>query len=433
MSTTPSSPAARVRAAAECEDTAVASMLVRWLQGPLGSTDRPGARHTLLAVCPNSRAVTRAALHAAQEANTPLLYAATLNQVDRGGGYTGWTPADLCTFVRKESARIELDVPVLVGLDHGGPWKKDAHVRQDLSYETTMREVKRSITACVEAGYDLLHLDPTVDRRLPDDRAVPIDTIVERTVELMRHAEDIRRAADRSPVAYEVGTEEVNGGLETEDRLRTFLKKLDEALQIHNLPDPTFVVGDVGTTLGGEAFNADRAQRLTAAAVDQAGALLKGHYTDDVAAPELYPLSGMGGANVGPGLAAVEVDALRQLVRLERRLDHDSHLLDALREAVVDSGRWTKWLRPEEESSFDALSDDRQQWLVGTGSRYVWRTDRVEARRAELYEHVAAYRTAPAYVHWRLKTAILEYMHAFNLIDLTDRMVECIPDPSATA
>jgi tagatose-1,6-bisphosphate aldolase non-catalytic subunit AgaZ/GatZ len=418
-----------LHAAAERADLAPAALLLNLLRGPLGAPSRPGARHTLLAVCPNSTAVARAALAAAQAANTPLLYAATLNQVDRDGGYTGWTPAAFADFVREETEHLGVDVPILLGLDHGGPWKKDAHRQEDLDYETTMTEVKRSITACVRAGYDLLHLDPTEDRRLDADTPVPIGTIVERTVELMRHAEDVRRAAGRTPIAYEVGTEEVSGGLQTEDRFRSFLGRLDEALQIHDLPAPAFVVGDVGTTLAGADFDADQARRLTRAASEQLGALLKGHYTDDVAAPEAYPLSGMGGANVGPGLSAVEAEALRELVELEQRLDEDSGFPEALRNAVVDSGRWRKWLSAEEKGqSFDALAPERQRWLVDTGSRYVWTDPDVATAREALYDHVSDYRDAEAYVQWRLKTAILRYMHAFNLIDLNDRLMAALSE-----
>ena len=423
----PSRPAHFLHDAAQAADTAPAALLVNLLCGPLSDPAHSGARHTLLAVCPNSETVARAALRAAQEANTPLLYAATLNQVDRNGGYTGWTPATFADFVAAETDRLEVDVPVLLGLDHGGPWKKDAHRQQALDYDTTMAEVKRSITACVEAGYDLLHLDPTVDRRLPPDTPVPIDTIVERTVELMRHAEDARRAADRAPIAYEVGTEEVSGGLQSEDRFRAFLQQLDEALRAHDLPAPAFVVGDVGTTLAGSGFDATQARRLTTAATTQMGALLKGHYTDDVAAPEEYPLSGMGGANVGPGLSAVEATALRELVALETRLDENAGFPDALRKAVVESGRWRKWLSADEaDRPFEDLPEERQRWLIDTGSRYVWKTPAVEAARTALYEHVAPYRDADAYVQWRVKTAILEYMHAFNLIDLNDRLREIL-------
>src|SRR5215218_7029731 len=51
------------------------------------------AQVTLLAVCPNSDAVLEAAVQVAAANRTPMLFAATLNQVDRDGGYTGWTAA----------------------------------------------------------------------------------------------------------------------------------------------------------------------------------------------------------------------------------------------------------------------------------------------------------------------------------------------------
>ena len=44
---------------------------------------------TLLAVCPNSPSVIKAAFRAAKRNNAPILFAATLNQVDGDGGYTG--------------------------------------------------------------------------------------------------------------------------------------------------------------------------------------------------------------------------------------------------------------------------------------------------------------------------------------------------------
>ncbi len=53
--------------------------------------DHGGRRVTILAACPNSEAVTRAAIRAAKGADAPIKFAATLNQVDLDGGYTRWT------------------------------------------------------------------------------------------------------------------------------------------------------------------------------------------------------------------------------------------------------------------------------------------------------------------------------------------------------
>jgi len=379
-------------------------------------------QHTLLAVCPNSEVVTRAALQAAQQARAPLLFAATLNQVDRDGGYTGWTPDAFARFVNREVERLVVDVPVVLGLDHGGPWKKDHHVHQDLDYETAFREAETSITACLDAGYDLLHLDPTADRRLPPGQPVAIDDLVDRTVRLLRHAEAYRTEHGLSPRAYEVGTEE-SGGLQSEDRFCAFLGQLADALDDHDLPRPSFVVGDVGTRLDTAHVNVVRTERLATEARRQIGALLKGHYTDEVEHLEVYPLTGVGGANVGPGLSAAEYDALVDLVGLERRLDRDSGFREAMRAAVVESDRWRKWLHPEERGlDFGRLTPERRQWLVRTGSRYVWTDPDVQAARSRLYDHVRPYRDADDFVHWRVRSAILRYLYAFNLTGLADRI-----------
>jgi len=401
------------------------SLTARLVDGLLGraSDDDGRIRHTLLAVCPNSETVARAALEAAQEARAPLLYAATLNQVDRDGGYTGWTPASFASFVEEEIDRLGVDVPVILCLDHGGPWKKDAHVQNDLAYEASLEEVKASIRACIDAGYDLLHLDPTVDLRLPPGQPVPIEDIVDRTVNLMGNAEAYRKAQDRRPIAYEVGTEESGGGLQSEDRFCEFLQLLASAIDRKNLPRPRFVVGDVGTRLDTSHVNAVRAARLASEARQQIGALLKGHYTDAVEDLAVYPLAGIGGANVGPGLSAAEFNALTRLIDLEERLGATSGFADALRTAVVDSGRWRKWLRPEEAGlAFDDLPDDRRQWLIHTGSRYVWTEAEVAASRQRLYDNVRPYRDPEAFVHWRVRSEILRYFHAFNLVGLADKM-----------
>ncbi|MFP4228818.1 MAG: class II D-tagatose-bisphosphate aldolase non-catalytic subunit [Salinivenus sp.] len=419
--------ASSFRLCAAAASASPVAFLCRLLRDSLADPARPGPRHTLLAVCPNSEAVARAALQAAQEARAPLLFAATLNQVDRDGGYTGWTPAAFAQFVDAESTRLGLDVPVFLGLDHGGPWKKDAHVRDDLDYDAALTETKHSITACIEAGYDLLHLDPTTDRGSSTVH-VPIDRLVERTIGLMRHAEETRRSVDRGPVAFEVGVEETDG-LNSEARFRSFCKHLAGALSDTALPRPSFVVGDVGTALASPAFDADRARRLATTAEEHLGALLKGHYTDDVTAPERYPINGVGGANVGPGLSAVEAEAVRDLAALEARLGASSDMLTALQTAVVESNRWRKWLRPDEQGhAFEALPDERQRWLINTGSRYVWTVPAVKRARASLYENVAAYRDAEAYVQWKLKTAVMRYLHAFNLVGLADQLKETRSD-----
>jgi len=376
-------------------------------------------RVTLLAVCPNSEAVTRAALAASLEASAPMLFAATLNQVDREGSYTGWTPESFVRFVENESERIGLSTPPLVCLDHGGPWLKDHHTTAGLTLDETMEEVRRSLEACIDAGYALLHIDATIDRTLPEDSPIPIELVVERTLDLIQHAERYRNDRRMPPISYEVGTEEVHGGLADMSVFEAFLSGLDAGLRELGLHDrwPCFVVGKVGTDLDTTLFDPAMAARLTRR-VKPYGALIKGHYSDYVENPHEYPLSEMGGANVGPEFTEEEFRALENLLRLERLLEKRSGFEVALKDAVLESGRWKKWLKPHERgSAFSALTEERQYWLLRTCSRYIWTHPAVQDARVDLYHNVKDYRKGDQYVVWWIKNCIMKYLHAFNLVE----------------
>lgn len=386
-------------------------------------------RVTLLAVCPNSEAVVRAALGAAMEANAPILFAATLNQVDTDHGYTGWTPDSFTSFLEYERRKLDSNLPVLACLDHGGPWLKDRHVLDEASFDVTMTATRKSIEACLDAGYALLHIDATVDRTLPHGTPLSIDQVVDRTLQLIEHAETYRSEMGHPAVSYEVGTEEVHGGLADATTFDHFLAKLDVGLRRLGMEDafPSLVVGKIGTDLHTTSFDVSIARDLTAK-VRTYGALIKGHYSDYVDHPQDYPLSGIGAANVGPEFTEEEFLALGELVDLERRLGKSSGFDDALRDAVEESGRWKKWLNEDERGrDFADLSQDRRGWLLRTGARYVWTAQDVLEARSRLYHNVRDHRDADAFVVWRIRRAILKYYHAFNLVDFNDRLIKALP------
>jgi tagatose-1,6-bisphosphate aldolase non-catalytic subunit AgaZ/GatZ len=383
-----------------------------------------GTQVTLLAVCPNSDAVLEAAVQVAAANHTPMLFAATLNQVDRDGGYTGWTPQAFVARMEGLAEKHQCSSPLYPCLDHGGPWLKDAHTRDGLSLEETMAEVKATLVACLEAGYDLLHVDPTVDRTLPPGQPPRIEVVVERTVELIAYAEAQRERLGLPSVSYEVGTEEVHGGLVDFRNFDRFLTGLRARLETMGLEQawPCFVVGKVGTDLHTTTFDPKSARRLYRR-VAPLGSLIKGHYTDWVANPADYPTTGMGGANVGPEFTATELAALHELCDREAKLLDEgpnsipSGFKEALRTAVVDSNRWRKWLTAEEEGHcFSGLTAERQEWLVATGARYVWTDPRVLAARRRLYENLSAELSDPnAFVVGRIAQNVEKYVDAFNL------------------
>jgi tagatose-1,6-bisphosphate aldolase non-catalytic subunit AgaZ/GatZ len=383
---------------------------------------------TLLAVCPNSSAVLEAAINAAVKNRSIMLFAATLNQVDYEGSYTGWKQADFVHQMKGFADKYHWTGPLYPCLDHGGPWLKDLHTIANLSYLETMDRVKKSIVACIKAGYKLLHIDPTVDRTFPPNQPLPLELVVDRTVELISYAEQIRLAIGSPKLAYEVGTEEVHGGLVDINRFIDFINLLHQQLYIKKFNEcwPCFFVAQIGTDLHTTVFNPEAAQRLYTILAPY-GSMIKGHYTDWVDNPEDYPPNGMGAANVGPEFTAEEFIALNALEKQEKKLNQDnqlmpSHFIETLQTVVVESGRWKKWLLPGEIGlPFSKLSTPRKEWLIKTGSRYIWTNDRVVFARNKLYKNLAHKEDDPhGYVVDKITGAIEKYIKAFNLQNSVD-------------
>jgi tagatose-1,6-bisphosphate aldolase non-catalytic subunit AgaZ/GatZ len=394
-----------------------------------------GIRRTIFAACPNSITVIRAALKSAKRNNSPVKFAATLNQVDTDGGYTGLTQHEFVKTIRLQARNLNVKVPVIIAVDHGGPWLKDKHSREKWSYSESMNAVKKSFEASIDAGYDLLHVDPTVDITLPKDSVISIDVVADRTVELITHAENFRRKGGYPRIAYEVGTEEVHGGLADLGIFRRFLEKLKHGLSENGLDDvwPCFVVGKVGTDLHTTIFDPAVASELVHIASEY-GSLIKGHYSDNVSNPEEYPASGMGAANIGPEFTEMEYEALCELEDLQTTLDKEgkvgkpANILVTLQNAVIRSGRWKKWLHDgENPDDFFANSPERRDWLIRTCCRYIWEDTEVLAERAKLYHNLSMQGIeADAIVESKIESAMDRYFCKFNLTGLNYLLKELI-------
>jgi len=381
---------------------------------------------TLFAACPNSEAVLKAALLAAKRANAPIKFAATLNQVDLDGGYTKWNQEHFVQRAFEFAQEVGYEGPVIIALDHGGPYLKDLHRIENWPFESAMAAVKDSLSACLLAGYDLLHIDATVDPAFRGRASVPMEIVVDRTAELIEHVEHVRAERQLPPISYEVGTEEVEGGLTEPEDFRRFLKLLKEELLKHNLRDvwPCFIVGRVGTDLHTTTFSPNIAMKLAEIAATY-GSVIKGHYTDYVVNLEAYPASGVGGANVGPEFSDAEYSGLINLVEMEEKLASEgkvanlSNLGRVLMNAVVASRRWEKWRRGNELGrSFHELSSERQSWLIRTGCRYIWTEDRVVEARRRLYQNLLRNDVeAEKHVIEKIVEVMMKYFRAFNLID----------------
>lgn len=386
-----------------------------------------GVKRTLFAVCPNSGSVIKAAFRAAKRNNAPIKFAATLNQVDSDGGYTGLTQKEFIKLLKIEADSVNFTGPCIAAIDHGGPWLKDIQSIERWSTERAMNGVKKSFEEAILAGYDLIHVDPTVDIFLNKGAIIDIHLVAARTIELIVHAETFRRKNNLPPISYEVGTEEVHGGLADEAVFDTFIRELKTGLQAAGLPEvwPCFIVGKVGTDLHTTVFDKEVAMKLTQK-VKSYGSYIKGHYTDGVSNPEDYPLCGMGAANVGPEFTISEYEALIELEAIEIELSKAngiaqlSNIKNILWRLVYQSNRWKKWLQEDEQGKdLNQLSKERKDWLIKTGCRYIWQHPEALVSRYRLYENLKRHGIdAESVVLGKIEHDMDKYFYAFNLINL---------------
>lgn len=405
----------------------------------LKAIDRISERYhrsiTLLAVNPNSLSVVKSALRSAKRHNAPIILTCTLNQVDLDGGYTTWTQSDFVKVVRDEAVKANFNGPIIIAADHYGPWLKDKHTREGLGFDETMAAVKRSLEACLKAGFDYIHIDATVCPGFGG--ASRMSKVVERTMELIEYTEALRKENGLPKISYEVGTEEVAGGLAKPDLVAEFLGKLREMMSAKGMIDvwPSFLVGNIGTNLHTTTFDIEAARTLFSISSGY-GLHLKGHYTDYVARLEDYPKVPIRAANVGPRFANAEFDSLQRLANFEAGFakadkgEKPSNLSQVLVKAVVDSGRWKKWLQESEEGKdFAQLQKDRQLWLLRTGSRYVWTSDSVVTARAKLVDNLRSRGTnAEEEVLKGIDEAMDEYFVPFNLSDSLPEIASALGD-----
>ena len=97
-----------------------------------------------------------------------------------------------------------------------------------------------------------------------------------------------------------------------------------------------------------------------------------------------------------------------------------SHMTSILKNAVIASGRWKKWVHGSESpDDFGSITPERQRWLVQTGSRYIWQKPEAVAARRMLYDNLALCGIdAEGIVLSTIERAIDKYYVAFNLVGL---------------
>ncbi|MGY3777110.1 class II D-tagatose-bisphosphate aldolase non-catalytic subunit [Isobaculum melis] len=399
-----------------------------------------GESATILGIGPMSKNCVQATLELSKEDDYPVMFIASRNQVDAdelGGGYVnGWNQFTFAKAVEEVATEIGYDNLYYMCRDHGGPWQRDQERNDHLPFEKAMELGKQSYVADIEAGFDLLMIDPTKDP-FEIGKVIPLDTVLERTVDLIEFCENERKARNLPEIGYEVGTEETNGGLTSTETYETFILRLKEELEKRGLPMPTFIVGQTGTltrkTEQVGTFNFKNAYDLAQMA-KQYGVGLKEHngdYLDDVTLLEHIP-SEITATNVAPQYGTEETRAYLNLAAVEAKLvengliETPSNTREVLLVHAIKSERWRKWMVGDQVNlTVDEIMKDAalSEEILDIAGHYTFNDEAVKAEIEVMYSNLAKHHIhGQRYVIDHIKRPIRDYAECYNLKGVTTRI-----------
>lgn len=403
-----------------------------------------GRPSTLIGIGPMSPNLLQATFELARDCDFPPMFIASRNQVDLdelGGGYVnGWDQFRFAADIKAAAEAVGYEGDYYLCRDHGGPWQRDGERNAHLPEDEAMELARKSYKADLEAGFDLLMIDPTKDP-FEIGKVIPLDTVLARTVDLIQYCEDERRALGLAPIGYEVGTEETNGGLTSTEKYQEFIERLKVELGARGLPMPTFIVGQTGTltrlTEQVGHYDFDNAVSLAKMAAAY-GVGLKEHncdYLDDITML-IHAPAGVTASNVAPQFGTEETRALLRLAELEAKLaekglvEEPSHLRDVLLERAILTERWRKWMVGDDTKlTVEQIFADPKKALtiLDIAGHYTFNEEPVKAEVAKNAANLAAcHIDAQRYAVDCIKRSIRQFVEGYNLEGLGARLREVL-------
>ena len=405
-----------------------------------------GDHATLVGIGPMSLNLIQAVFELAKEENFPPMFIASRNQVDMdemGSGYVnGWNQTRFAADIKSIAEKVGYDGPYYLCRDHGGPWQRDEERNAHLPEDKAMELARRSFIADMEAGFDLLMVDPTKDP-YQIGKVISLDVVLYRTIDLIDYLEKYRREHGIDEVAYEVGTEETNGGLTSTEKYEEFISKLKPELEKRNCPMPTFIVGQTGTLtrlteqVGHYSFKnardlADMAKRY--------GVGLKEHnadYLGDATLLEHIPAH-VTASNVAPQYGNQETLAYLKLCQTEQILvdnglcQDPSDLYRTLLVKAIKTERWRKWMTGDDVNLKvdDILADEKlSKTILDISGHYAFNDPDVKEQTEKLYKNLAAQDIdGHRFVIEYIKRPIKQYIDGLNLHGVTARIERALSE-----
>jgi len=373
-------------------------------------------RCTLLGVGPMSLNCVDAVIELANEHETPLLLIASRRQIDSeefGGGYVNnWTTAEFARYVIDNDKKGK----VILARDHGGPWQNSKEKDEKLSLRRAMESAKSSYRADLEAGFQVLHIDPSIDMYGKPN----IDEVLDRVFDLYEFCWDQAQKLQQE-VIFEIGTEEQSGSTNTQEELDYTLNAVQQFCKKNRILKPSFVVIQTGTrvmemrNIGSFDTPLRVADELPAEIqvpkmieiCNRYGILMKEHNTDYLSdeALQWHPRLGIHSANVAPEFGVVETKALIAIWE-----DNGyTKLAERFLQIAFESNKWDKWMLANTDAT------DRDRSIIA--GHYVFSNPECVELKAEASKGLAKKGIdLEQHLKQQVKKSIMRYLYNFRLV-----------------
>lgn len=325
-----------------------------------------------------------------QKHEIPIVLIASRNQIDSeefGGGYVNnWTTESFSEYVKNKDSSGN----IILARDHGGPWQNVYEKEREFRLEKAMDSAKKSYKADIDAGFKILHIDPSVDiHKSPD-----VDQILERVFELYQYCMEYA-AENGKKIIVEIGTEEQSGCLNSNEELQYVLNKVKSFCERETYPEPSFIVVQTGTKVK-EMKNVGRFEELIVSQngenrlkknianivsiCNESGIMMKTHNMDYLSdrALNMHAALGIHAANAAPEFGVTETKILLFLLHKHSM----SALANRFAELSFQSMKWKKWMLDD-----TTASDFDRSVLSG---HYIFATDACKQIKKEAAENLKA-------------------------------------------
>jgi len=373
-------------------------------------------RCTLLGVGPMSINCVDATIEIANDYDVLLMLIASRRQIDSqefGGGYVNnWSTDKFADYVIEHDKKGK----IFLARDHGGPWQNPIEIEKNLSLRQAMDSAKASYAADIDAGFQILHIDPSVDIHGEPS----VDEVLDRIFELYEFCWNYAQKSDKK-ILFEIGTEEQNGSTNSQEELDYTLNSMRRFCLRNKMDFPMFIVMQAGTrvmetrNVGSYDLKIRVANEIPAEIqipkmVDlckKHGIFMKVHNSDYLSDEGLkwYPRLGLHAANVAPEYGVAETKALISVLEKNKL----SNLAERFLQISYDSGKWKKWMFK------DTQATDRDKSII-SGHYIFSKPESIELMAEASIKLQKKSIDLNQYLKDQVKVSILRYIRNFRLI-----------------